>query len=1320
MMSETNSSFNLLASTLRYIRDDEAVKDHIGTIAAAYDPSHEINPDAYDSPWRSLALIFSLTGKSDLAQTAFDRAINWFETVTEGGTPPSKLLLGARLTMQALCLLQAGQVDQISGESLKEAMRLFDDVIAANSNTETRFWQHLQMNYGRLSFLANRFNLDDAPTYTAKAQACYQPSRPIHHTISFLPEEIDLLRRTARLAIEVADSSILNEVLIRLLSFTHTFQRASLEGDWKAGNDLGVFGALKAYLVTADLCVPNPSEASRAVGLVTDFLIRQNFLPNQSIHDRAPLLLARSFVSPTVGLKYMPEITVFWQEAAPLCTAAAKQLGLNQELLSKRIGRVVTDFVEANVARFFGSTSDLDTRKTVIQSLCLIEKEGLIPIWNDAWRAIAKELLRDLDMSIEAINTLQLATAAEKFGSELRMRIDQLSLNTSPLFQSHLNGEALISCERFFETSVEKILLSHDEASQTVRSLQDAATVYTYSRLDPGTRIWDTVLHCLQSGSPSLTLSVLTSWILNDRYLTERLWSNLRVVLISLSERAKSVPSILFSDVAALLENNQQAVLTLLFGNDPELQEIMLPVVHCVLDSKDQLTSQETLLAWIIAAKTTWRSRSDHENHARKTLATLLKAASENSSQRVVYEQASRALIARRLAVQTTREHSPLIPIVAKLLVAQVMTVSPNELEQYLLNRNDLGKDVSTDLVEAAKNLLDQEAVKLLDMMSQHTTSYSLSEFYIIRNLVLAILSREFIRHQLGENPDEEQRNHIAQMLIRYFPPSSPTGDWSSWSRSGDPEKALSHDKAFTACRHLVGLLLCSSKQIASYTLASLGRWDCTTIWGLVRWLADVLMVAEQSIATAEALSKSCRECLTAILTSESSSMTYYGKNKEYTVSWREKADLPPIIAELILPHVLEHSQHVVSSLPQQINKYAEQRQILCSAVPTLASAGVLTPLCADLVERILSMDNWGQGRSLCLAFIKEAFRIETDQERVVSSVASILKGTTSKKRWTTDQDVVSLLCGLPGKKGKLFTELLYECTSPSTIVNDEKLWKIAEWISSGIEDLSDLSARLKEMIEIAQVKASNSLTSKQGLGAWATVISAVCSKTGDYRSTHIPLADVISIMEFVNTPLFGRYTRELWAASSKQDKSTSRAIDEAIRGWERITLKLINEAPDKARLSGIGIPWLLRLRELQMDFRHVHDMASAIMQADLVIQNPELVIACIDVCLEQQDLDSVETILRQGMAITAKSSSEAGAIFLVNALSSFWHLGEISLSWLLLESVFGQLRTPSYGISEEAMKNICKLASEQLWQNFKNPPDLLLLLAAAIEGGHL
>lgn len=1319
-MVETNSSFNLLASTLRYIRDDEIVKDNIATIAAAYDPSHEINPDAYDSPWRSLALVFSLTGKSDLARTAFDRAIDWFEAVTERGNPASKLLLVARLTMKALCQLQAGQVDKISSESFEEEMKLLDDVIAANPNPETRIWHLLQMNYARLSFLVKRYNLDDASTFAEKAQACYRPSRPIHHTISFLLEEIDLLRRTARLGIEVGDRNILDKVLAQLLSFSDAFQRATLEGAWEAGNDLGVLEALKVYLATVDSCVPDPSEASHAVELVVDFLVRQKLQPNQSIHDRASLLLARSLVPPALGLKYAPEIAAFWQEAALLCTVAAKQLGLNQELLSKRIGRVVTDFVEVHVARFFGSRSDLDTRKAVIQSLCLTEKEGLIPIGNDVWRAIAKVLLRDLNVPIEAINASQLATAAEKFGSELRMRIDQLSLDTSPLFQSHLNGEALTYCKRFFETSIEKILLSHDEASQTVRSLQDAATVYTYSQLDPGTHIWDTALHCLQSGPPSLALSVLTSWMLDDPDLKERLWGNLRVVLVSLSEHDKSVPSILFSGVTALMENNQQAVLRLLFGNDPELQEIMLPVVRCVLDSKDQPASQETLLAWTMATKTAWRPRSDHENHARKTLATLLKAVSEDSSQRVVYEQASRALIARWIAVQTTHEHSALVPIVAKLLVAQVMAISPNELEQYLLSGNGLGRDISAGLVETVKNFLDKEAVELLDMMCQHATSYSLSEFYIVRSLVLAILSRESIRRQLGENPDEEQRNHIAQMLIRYFPPSSPTGQWSSRIGSGDLEKALSHDDVFTACRHLVGLLLRSSMQMASHTLASLGRWDCTGIWGLVRWLADVRVVAEQSIATAGALSKSCRECLTAILTSESESMTYYGKNNEYIVSWREKADLPPIIAELILPHVLEHAQNVVSSFPQQIDKYAKRRQVLCAAVPALASAGVLAPLCADLVERVLSMENWGQGRTLCLAFIEEALRIDTDQEGVISSITSILKGTTSGKPWTMDRDVVSLLSGLPGKKGELFTVLLYEHTSPSAIVNDEKLWVMAKWISSGIEDLSDLSARLKEIIEIAQLNARSRLTRKQGLGAWATVISAVCSKTRGYRSTHIPLADVIGFMEFVNLPLFGRYTSKLWVASSKQDSSTRHAVDEAIEEWERVVLKLVKEAPDKAKLSGIGIPWLLRLRELQIDFRRVHDLANAIVQTELVVQNPELVIACMDVCLEQQDLDSVETILGQGMAITAKSSPEAGAVFLANALRSFWHLGESSLSWLLLKSVFRQLRTPSYGISEEAMENICKLASEQLRQRFKNPPDLSLLLAAAIEGGHL
>lgn len=1299
MKTKYISSKRLLTHILRWGTSDEITRTNIATIATIYDPSSEIRVNSYDSPWRSLALVFSFADKSKLASMAFNKANNWFDAVLDTDTVHT-VLRGARLTMRILCQIQEDQGDKISNESFQEVTKCLENIKLNDPNPWVR--RNLHSNYARLSFIASYYGLEESSVFAKKEYMCYKPSHEVHSSINFLVEEFDLLWRTAVFAVEVGDRNILCNNFLRMLSFADTLQQASHKGAWEVGKDLGISRVLASYLSAVDLCVPTPSEANQAVDIVVNFLASHEIQPNQLIQERATLLLAKSAFSPVVCFGSVSEIITFWQDAIPLCIETAGRLGLSRDLLVRKISHAMTEFIETSVVRFCSDEKNLNSQMQIIHSIYSNARKEMIPIEDEAWQILAGVLLKPSTTLTDIINDCQITTASEQFGSELRVCIDR-SLDYKLPFTQHLKSRALTLCDRFFEVAVEELLPSQDVSANVYSSLRQAEMVYTYAGFEPrGETLWKTALHCLKYGSPLVVLSVLTTWILKNQYMKEKLWINLDKVLELLSEHHKAAPSLLSSGVTILMRSNSSEVLRFLFGSDPEVQEIMLPVVRCILKTEEQQKAQEALLSLVTANR---GSFFDYEQLARETVAFLLSVVHEDSAEYLIYSQAARQLISRKIAILNTREGPQLSPIVTKLMTIQLRGASSAYLILQLVSKGESEEIASIDLVNAISTLSDKDAIELLNIMCQSAASYSHSEFSTVHNLVLELLTRESIMYHFKENLAKEERNSVSQLLLRWFPPTPPAGSWSSRSWSGNPENACSHDRAFSSCRHLLVFLLQSSVQTAHNTLNTLTLWNCTTIWGLARWLADIRIIVEELSTTVELLDIACRECLVAILTSRYKSMTYYGEG-ENTIWWREEHDLPAIVIDLILPQILNYAADVVCSLPEEVDQYNERRQVLCSAIPVLLAKGVLTPLCTDLIDRIPGLRYWGEGRTLCLSFIEKALLIDIDQDNAEPRM-SILKRVSSKKHWTAEGDVVSLLCGLPGTTGDEFTKVFYKHVTPTEIINNEKLWSRIKWVTREIKAFSDLSTRLKEVTKSAQKKASTKHKRRKCIGAWAVAISAICSNIRGYRSSHISPMYAIHVIEFLNISMFGQRVEELWMELSREKNSTKEAIDEALDDWERVVISLIEEIPDKSKLNRVGIARLLSLRILQAKFRRVNEIINTMSRTNLVLQNPELVTACMEVCLRQQDLDGIETLFYRGLAATSKSSPELGADFLTNALISFWHLGEFHLSLLLLKSILRQLRTSPHEVHEGILRDILNLANEKLKLEFQDPPDL-------------
>jgi hypothetical protein len=1299
------SSHNLLTRTLRYCVGNEIAQANVEAIAAAYAPTAEIKLDSYDSPWRSLGLIFSLVGKPDLAHVAFDKAINWFETVLSTDVMEPTVLRGARLTMKVLCHSQAS-ANRLSNGSLQEALDCFDRV--AITDPDARTSRHLRVNYARLSFLANHYHLDDAAVFAERAKEVYKPSSSIHPSIQFLVEELDVLWRMVRFVVEVGDSDALHNSVTRVMSFDETLKRASLEGNWGLGRDLGVPSVLKNYLAVVDLCTPSPSEASQAVGAIVDFLAQHGLNPDQSIRDRAALLLARSIFSKAISYQSVAEFAASLQETISTCKVAAKRLSLADALVFNQISHGFTDFVTMDVMRFPNDVRGLNERTAVIRSICLAAEEAKISLRPEWWEAVTKLLLEDQEVRPGTVMASGVAATAKQFGNSLRMRIDQTSTGDSLPINTYLERAALSQCDKFLKAAVDEILSSQAKPNQLINSLKEASSVYIYARLKPEPYLFETALRCLQSVSSALAMPVLSLWILGDLNLEEMLWTRLGQVFESLMQHSESAPDVLPLSLSTLVEHNEKAALDFLFGRNTELQDIMLPVVCCALAEKEQLVIRK-LITTAVAGGKVWSF--EYEQSAREVVASLSKTVQEDSANGCIYDRAARQLVVRRLARSIS--HQPnLAPVVEKLLKFQVKTVRYADLEQQLVGEANTRETLDLDPVESVSSLSDSDAVEVLSTVAGNITNYTSSELITARSITLALLQREFISCQINEKQNDEMRSNIAHLFVQYLPPVPLAGNWSSRSWSGDLNKALSHDELFAACRHLLELLL--SSQMLGEALATLEHYDLSSSWGLARWLSEIRQMSAKSTETGEAYITTCRACLKAILTSERKSVTYsrFGTSSREVVEWREQSDIPAgAIGDLILPRILDHAADIVSSLPQEIDEYHERRQLICGAVPVLASKGVLAPLCADLVARVPSLE-WRE-RDICLAFIKEALRSDLEQPVVSRAIESRLKNRSLKTKWVENADLVSLLCGLPAETGNKFTDMFYKNMTPGEIIKSEKHWTKIEWIAREIKSPDDFITRLEGVINTAETLSRSASRQGQGLGAWATVLSEVCSKIGKYGSINTSQAEAHRLVEFANVILFGQRVEQLLLGSSRHIKSpeegTLKTLVYVLDNWEQIAIELIRKVRNKGKLNCLGIAELLALREYRGEFEHVHEIVNTIIEARLALENPNLMVSCIEVCLRQQDLDGLETLFLNGLAASVKSSSETGAAFLAKVLRSFWHLQEVRLSMLILEKSLAQLKSAPHKVAHNSLKRALKLADEHLRLEFQNPPLLSL-----------
>lgn len=254
---------------------------------------------------------------------------------------------------------------------------------------------------------------------------------------------------------------------------------------------------------------------------------------------------------------------------------------------------------------------------------------------------------------------------------------------------------------------------------------------------------------------------------------------------------------------------------------------------------------------------------------------------------------------------------------------------------------------------------------------------------------------------------------------------------------------------------------------------------------------------------------------------------------------------------------------------------------------------------------------------------------------------------------------------------------------------------------------MNDLSNRLSIVLKEAKYVAARDRVN--GLGAWATLVSCICEKM--YSSRHGLLeADVGSALSFLDLPAFAQeLDRVLLGKQRNATGSTNEELAlEAVQEWHFAVLRGLESSPG-AVLDQAAIPALLRVHEQQWDFERVSELLGGLKEVEIPYRYPQVLLACLEVCIAHQDLDGIATLLESGIPLGAKTMDDAAHSFVSEAMGLFWRAEEFDLAAICLTAISERARQLGCEDTLNAFDAALNAAADRVRQQFPGTPRLLL-----------
>lgn len=1279
--ADKDSSRHLLVRGLRYGCDSAIAKKKLLLMAEELDPAVEEQRAGYDSPWRSLALLFRICDRPDLADAAFRRAEQWFDHVLTAETKNS-VLKAARLTMQALSRSQAGKAGGVSSASL----RLVKSSLQSFKIVDPESWsRHISLNFRRISFLAHYFQVDNIEEFELSELGLVE-TVPARNTAQELGGKMLDLWGNCRLAVEVADRKILLDKLQRILTVGGAIALACNSGELQPCTQAEVVSLLKGYFGAIDFCEPTVDEAVIALDTVSPVI--QVFRLNgiQAIEERAGLFLARSIFAPTVAMPDLPEMVESIAQSIAKCVDSAKRVGFRTDVISRRVKHTFLQFTSGDVRNYCAALSSPHDRIETLKHMCSAARSLNVDLDSETVKDITALCVAGKDLPTDLLGL----DAATRFGVALCTPA-LVFANDAPQNVSNALQEAITSeCKRFFHAAALEALSTVADPIESTRLLHESVQVFTAAEIRSPSTVWQAALFCLNEAPLSAFDTIVGHWILADADLEQALWtkgwrwSKLDDVLTLLLNKCGSDAAPIAKILRRFADRNAAATLEYLFGESRDVQKTMEPVVSAVLRSENP-AAWPLVRAWI-ANSSFFPNR---EALLRDSVAALLEVFLEESEEGHTLVSAARALIALRQATLQTKSQPHLAPVAAYLNEVQLAAKGRLELVRMLALKAD---DDNPQVILETAQLSAFDATQLLDLLCRNSIVYTFSELLAARKMAKAILERTSVRWQ----------STIADLFIRYAQPEVPDR-WTSRFGSSDGEH-LQHSEVFERVRSIADALASSDFVSASQVTANLLLLAPTNVWEVAWLLADLKPLAHRTKDIFHAYREACHSCLNAILTSESAEVTYESNQTKTRIAWRVRRRTPAIVEEVICANILEHADEVIAILPRTFDQPDEFLVIIRAGLSVLQPAAQGS-LCATLTERVPDLTYWSDGRDVGLEVIRHLLTLEKTAESAASAVESTLRARRSKKPWTEDNDLVARLCGLPAPIGDRFAKLLFEQVSPREMATAQTRRQLLASLAGQMNCAIDLSNRLGPVLTEARSAASKGAAG--GLGVWATLVSTICERLWGWRRSFQD-RDVAEVLSFLNLSAFGEAVIRWPVVRQPRNSESGNTgfVSDAIGAWHSAVLRGLRTAPGLV-LKHAEVATLLKLHEQGMEFEEVSELLEAL-RAEAP-RHHSVLLACLEVTLAHQDLDGIVRLLDAAMPAEPETRDVIAETFVVEAMRCFARAAEFDLAAVCFSAVSESMRKRAGEGPVKRLDVALAFAGKTLKQEFPGAPTLVL-----------
>jgi hypothetical protein len=469
----------------------------------------------------------------------------------------------------------------------------------------------------------------------------------------------------------------------------------------------------------------------------------------------------------------------------------------------------------------------------------------------------------------------------------------------------------------------------------------------------------------------------------------------------------------------------------------------------------------------------------------------------------------------------------------------------------------------------------------------------------------------------------------------------------------------------------------------------------------LARFLIAMGPFATHTPDVASLHRRACRAYVEEMLTSEDAATTYHWDNNTSTrLVRRTSTHVPPVVRDVMFPLILDRAEAMLS-LPMKSPLREDEFEAILTATQFTMAPYERARVAADLLQRLRGLSSWDDGHRASLSWIRVALR-GSEPQPTVDAICIALRAWPAKESWTANGELVKTLARAPGAPGTQFTRMFVEQIGAAALVTAPTHGYLVSALVRDVEGPRDLLERFAPLVPAAKVALVHGHAA--ALGGWATFAAAVFKRVEAWCPQAEP-AEMCAVLDSLEIWAFtDRMASPGRLTSARADGSNfdlERAVDTVLRSWLSMVKRVAIACPGV--FAAAAVPRLLSVIERQHDFESVRNLLESIITTGITHHQPDVVLDCLSVCIDEQDLDGITLLLEGGVTAVGPLESDGSQSFLIEALARLWNAGD----WQLAVASLNRLSRELPAAQRASLDNTARKLAPALASRFPRAPRL-------------